>query len=151
MNLTEDPDILTWPETHYVFVEKTGPFMKIAPEAWGIAHSFLPQLSEHNKITGYMSLYKMQPNIYRAGFALAAPPVELPAGLEYEKFSGGRYSRFVLTGPYSLLGQATGRVFEIVSKNGIMMRMDYCIENYVNDPRKTPPEELVTEILIPTA
>ena len=25
-NLTQVPDIVTWPETHYVFIEKIGPF-----------------------------------------------------------------------------------------------------------------------------
>jgi len=151
MNLTEEPEIVDWPETHYVFVEKAGPFMKTAPEAWCIAHSFVAALSERNKITGSMSLYKMRPDIYRAGFALATEPVGLPAGLEYERLGGGRYSRFVLTGPYSDLPQATGRVLEIVSKTNLMLRSDYCIENYVSDPRVTPKERLITEILIPTA
>jgi DNA gyrase inhibitor GyrI len=71
----------------------------------------------HNQITGGMSLYKVGPKIYRAGFSLAAPPVELPEGLEYAKFNGGKYSRFALTGPYADLPQASGRVFEIVSEN----------------------------------
>jgi effector-binding domain-containing protein len=151
MNLTEEPEIVDWPETHYVFVEKAGPFMKTAPEAWSLAHSFVAALSERNKITGYMSLYKMGPNTYRAGFALAAGPVDLPAGLEYERFGGGRYSRFVLTGPYSDLPQATGRVFEIAAKSNLKLRSDYCIEHYVSDPGVTPKETLITEILIPTA
>ena len=69
------------------------------------AHTFVPALSEHNKITGYTSLYKMGPKIYRAGFALAAAPEQLPEGLQYEKFAGGNYSRFVLTGPYTELPQ----------------------------------------------
>jgi effector-binding domain-containing protein len=66
-------------------------------------------------------------------------------------FEGGQYSKFVLTGPYSNLGPATGRVFEIVSKNNIMLRMDFCIEHYVYDPQTTPEDKLVTEILVPTA
>jgi DNA gyrase inhibitor GyrI len=151
MNLTEDPEIVQWPETHYVFVERSGPFAKICPEAWQTAHSFLPLLKEHNQITGYMSLYRMNPNVYRAGFALAAEPVKLPAELKYEKFAGGQYSKFVLTGPYSELGPATGRVWEIVSKNNIMVRPDFAIENYVNDPNVTPEDKLISEILIPTA
>ena len=151
MNLTEDPEIVHWPETDYVFVEKTGPFPKICPEAWQTAHSLVPLLKEHNQITGYMSLYTMNPNVYRAGFALSGPPVNLPPEFKYERFAGGQYSKFVLTGPYSNLPQATGRVFEIVSKNDIMMRSDFCIENYANDPSKTPEDKLITEILIPTA
>jgi len=42
-------------------------------------------------------------------------------------------------------------VFEIVAEKGIEMRNDFCIENYVSDPRVTPAEELITEILVPTA
>ena len=34
MNLTEEPEIVAWPKTHYVFVEKVGPFQTNAPEAW---------------------------------------------------------------------------------------------------------------------
>jgi effector-binding domain-containing protein len=125
--------------------------MNTAPEAWQEAHTLVAALSLHNRITGAMSLYKFKQKIYRAGFVLAAPPVELPDGLTYEKFSGGKYSRFVLTGPYSFLPQATGRVSEIVAERHMQLRDDYCIENYVNDPRTTPEEQLVTEILIPTA
>ncbi|SRR6266702_6529058 len=151
MNLTEKPEIVNWPETHYAFVEEIGPFMKTAPQAWQSAHGFVPELSKKNEIKGYVSLYKVGPHIYRAGFALAAEPVDLPKGLKYEKFAGGKYSRFVLTGPYSQLGHASGRVFEIVAEKNIQTRDDFNIENYVNDPRITPEEQLVTEILIPTA
>jgi len=114
------------------------------------AHTFVPALSEHNKITGYTSLYKMGPKIYRAGFALAAAPEQLPEGLQYEKFAGGNYSRFVLTGPYTELPQASGRVWVIAGEK-IQVRDDFAVENYVNDPRVTPADQLVTEILIPTA
>jgi len=151
MKLTEIPEVVHWPETHYIFVEKIGPFMNAAPEAWNSAHSLVPAISEHNQITGYMSLYKRGPNIYRAGFSLAAPPSQLPAGIESTKFLGGKYSRFVLTGPYEDLPAASGRAFEIVKEKGIEMRDDFCIENYVTDPRTTPPQETITHILIPTA
>jgi predicted transcriptional regulator YdeE len=151
MKLTENPEVVIWPETHYVFVEKVGSFMQAAGQAWQAAHSFAPALSEHNQITRYMSLYKVGPKIYRAGFGLSAAPVELPEGLAYELFDGGKYSRFVLNGPYSDLPQASGRVFEIVAERKIQQRDDFCIENYVNDPRTTPEDQLITEILIPTA
>lgn len=151
MNLTETPEIIAWPETDYIFVEKIGPFQFTAPQAWQTAHSLTEAVTKNNKITGYMSLYKVQPQVYRAGFALATPPVNLPEGMAYEQFRGGKYSRFVLTGPYSDLPRASGRVFEIVAERGISQRDDYCIEYYVNDPRITPEDKLITEILIPTA
>lgn len=150
MKLTQEPNIVAWPETHYVFVEKIGPFQDAAGQAWQDLHQLVPAISEHNKITGFISLYKRGPKIYRAGVSLAGEPNTLPKNLKYEQFKGGKYSRFVLTGPYSNLPEASGRVFEIVSEKKIQVRDDYCIENYVNDPRTTPEEQLVTEILIPT-
>jgi effector-binding domain-containing protein len=150
INLTQEPEIVTWPETHYVFVEKIGPFQDTAPQAWQEVHPLVPRISEHNKVTGYMSLYKIGPKIYRAGVSLATEPKNLPENLKYEKFKGGKYSRFVLTGSYANLPEASGRVFEIVSEKKIPVRDDYNIENYANDPRTTPEDQLRTEILIPT-
>jgi DNA gyrase inhibitor GyrI len=150
VNLTETPEIVEWPKTHYVFVEKIGPFQTNAPEAWQNLHSFVPRIAEHNQITGYLSLYKMGPKIYRAGVALAGPPAKLPEGISGMEFMGGKYSRFVLTGPYSNLGRATGRVMELISQTNLPLRDDYFIENYVNDPRTTPEGQLITEILVPS-
>jgi predicted transcriptional regulator YdeE len=151
MNLTREPEMVNWPATHYVFVEKIGPFQQTAGQVWQSAHTFAPELAKKNQITGYMSLYKMGPKIYRAGFALSGPPVDLPDGLAYEKFNGGRYSRFVLTGPYTQLPEASGEVWNIVARKQIQVRDDFAIENYTNDPRTTPEEQLVTQILVPTA
>ena len=151
MKLSEDPEIVQWPETHYVFLEKIGPFMTTAGQAWQSAHQQAPAIAENNKITGYMSLYKRGPKIYRAGFSLADPPQKLPEGFDYVKFSGGKFSRFDLTGPYTDLPAASGRVFEIVAEKEIEMRDDFCIEHYVTDPRVTPEDQTVTHILIPTA
>jgi effector-binding domain-containing protein len=150
MKLTQEPEIVSWPETHYVFVEKVGPFQDTAPKAWNEVHPLIPAVSEHNKVTGYMSLYKAGPKIYRAGFSVAEEPKNLPGNLRHEKFKGGKYSKFVLTGSYANLPQASGRVFEIVAEKKIQLRDDWCIENYVNDPRTTPEDQLVTEILVPT-
>jgi effector-binding domain-containing protein len=150
LKLTQEPEIVNWPETHYVFIEKVGPFQDTAPKAWQEVPPLVPTISENNKVTGYMSLYKVGPKVYRAGVSVAEEPKNLPANLRYEKFKGGKYSRFVLTGSYANLPEASGRVFEIVAEKKIQMRDDFCIENYLNDPRVTPEEQLSTQILIPT-
>jgi effector-binding domain-containing protein len=151
MNLTEEPEIVQWAETHYVFVEKTGPFMSIAPQAWQELIANLPGIAAKNEISQRMSLYRRGANIYRAGVSLASSPVELPAALKYEKFHGGKFSRFVLTGPYSDLPQASGRVWQLAGERQINVREDFAIEHYVSDPSTTPEAELITEILVPTA
>ncbi|HTB22411.1 MAG TPA: GyrI-like domain-containing protein [bacterium] len=151
MKLNEKPKILAWPATHYVFIEKKGPFHKTAPLAWGKLHQAVPNILENNRITGYLAMYKAEAGVYRAGVSLSAPGRKLPAGFKSTKFKGGKYSCFVLKGPYSDLPEACGRVFEIVEKKPIKMRKDFCIEHYKTDPRVTPEDKTVTEILIPTA
>ena len=151
MQLTETPEIVEWPETHYVFLEKTGPFMNTAPQAWQQVHKSIPVLSESSKVTGYMSLYQIGPKIYRAGVAVADAPASLPEGLAYERFAGGKYARFTLTGPYMHLPEASGRVWQLFAASKLEPRDGFAIENYVNDPRTTPEAELVTQILIPCA
>jgi predicted transcriptional regulator YdeE len=150
VNLTETPEIVEWPKTHYVYVERIGPFQTNAQEAWESLHSSVAGIVEHNQITGYLSLYKMGPQVYRAGVALAGTPAKLPEGISYMEFNGGKYSRFVLTGPYSNLGRATGRVMELITQTKLPLRDGYFIENYVNDPRTTPEEQLISQILVPT-
>lgn len=149
MHLTEREEIMIWPATHYAFVERIGPFAETAQAAWQSLHAQAAALAEHNTITGAMALYKTGTQIYRAGFMLASAAVQLPAGLVYERFAGGRYRRFVLTGPYSDLPEASGRVWQIVAHEHLHLRDDFAIEHYVNDPKVTPSEDLVTEILIP--
>lgn len=151
MQLTEEPDLVNWPETHYIFVEKQGPFQTTAPQAWQELHQRVPEIAALNQITGYLSLYKMDQQVYRAGVSVVARPDDVPVGLHYEHFKGGKYSRFVLTGPYSDLPQASTRAFQIVHEKSVPLRDDFNIENYVKDPRTTPKDQLVTEIMFPTA
>ena len=76
MKLTEEPEIVNWAETHYVFIEKTGPFMNTAPQAWQELHNNIPELAAKNKIAQYLSLYKAEAGIYRAGEQTGADMVE---------------------------------------------------------------------------
>jgi len=63
MDLTESAEIVIWPEMHYVFVEKTEPIPQNAHVAWQEFHQVLSQLEANNKVTGFMSLYKMEPQV----------------------------------------------------------------------------------------
>src|SRR5262245_50699758 len=77
LKLSRQPEAVVWPETHYVFLEKIGPFQDTAALAWKEFRQLLPQLAARHRITGFLSLYKVGPKIYRAGVALAAEPGEL--------------------------------------------------------------------------
>jgi predicted transcriptional regulator YdeE len=149
LNLTTTPETVEWPETHYVFIEKVGPIPANAPQAWNAMHPLVPAIATNNHVTGYMSLYDMDQQIYRAGVSIAADPKDLPEGVRYEKFAGGKYAKFVLTGPFMLLPQANGRACELVREQKLPVHAGFNIENYVDDPRATPEDQVRTEILFP--
>ena len=151
MSLNKDPEIVHWGTTHYVFVEKVGPFKETAPKSWQELHALVPEIAAKNKIEKYFSEYRVGPTaIYRAGVSVAELPVDLPAGVRYEELPGGKYSRFTYVGPYSGLPVVSGEVWSHVREKEIAVRDDFALEYYVNNPREAPESELVTEILIPT-
>jgi predicted transcriptional regulator YdeE len=149
MGLNEEPQFIIWPETHFLFVEGIGPFMTSAPQSWQKFHMHLLVLRAQYTITGFMSLYKIGPLIYRAGVAVSEPAGDLPEGFRSTNFSGGRYALFTLKGSYAQLPEATGRAWQIVSEKGLTVRDDFAIENYTNNPATTAEADLISEILIP--
>ena len=149
INLTQEPETIDFPPTHYVFIERIGNIPANAPQAWKTVEPFAATLMAQNQITGAAAFYKPAKGIYRAGFMLAAPPVDLPADLAYEKMTGGKYARFTLTGPFDQLPEANSRAFGIVAEKKIPLRDDFNIEHYLTDPGTTPADQNVTALLFP--
>lgn len=150
MPLNENPDKITWSESHYMFIEKRGDFMETAPKAWSEFNSHRHEILAAEKPSAFSCLYKVKPEmIYRAGVFLSKKPDLIPYGISYEHFKGGQYLRFMLKGSYSQLPEAWGKVFEIIKKVNVPLRDNFYIENYVNDPHTTPEDDLITELLIP--
>ena len=150
MPLNETPEFIIRPTLLYVFVEKIGPFLETAKAAWEEFYPHLEEIRRETEIIEFAAHYKMQPEMrYRSGVAVATHPAQLPVGLKSEFREGGRYARFLLTGPYDQLVHACGRVFDLVRERNLDVRDDFYIEHYVNNPDTTPPDKLLTEILIP--
>jgi predicted transcriptional regulator YdeE len=151
LNLTTEPETIEFPATHYVFVERVGNIPANAPQAWKTVQKFAAELMRQNQITGAAAFYKPAQGIYRAGFMLAAPPVNLPAELTYQKVGAGKYARFTLTGPFDHLPEANTRAFGIVAEKKIPLRDGFNIEHYLTDPGSTPADQNITAILFPIA
>jgi len=87
--------------------------------------------------------------IYQAGVALAQAPNKLPEKLAHRVIKAGKYACFLLTGPYSHIWMAFDRIFKTLSEERVTLRPEFCIENYLNDPRVTPEDQLQTQLLVP--
>jgi predicted transcriptional regulator YdeE len=151
IKLGAELEVVARPAIHYVFLENTGYIPAIAQGTWQAVEKYAAQVGAAGQIIGACALYKMQPDVYRAGWVLAERPSSVPDGLSYEEVPGGKYVRFVLNGPYSQLPEATSAAFKLVAEKQVPLRDGFNIENYVTDPRTTPQDESITEILFPAA
>jgi AraC family transcriptional regulator len=158
MNLTSNPEIVTRPTTHYVFLQRQGPFSEVAPPTWDAMFPMLASQVDQKDIVEFLGLSGIDRSklgedamIYQAGVAVSHPPAAVLKGLQYRKIEGGKYARFLLIGPYSHIGAAFDQVFKTLAEKKITLREEFCIENYLNDPKVTPEDQLQTEILIPAA
>ena len=157
MNLATEFETVTRPLTHYAFLEKRGPFAEVAPPLWVELHPLLAQFDpgELREFLGLSGSDKSRPGedamIYQAGVALANQAGRLPHGMQQRSIKAGNYARFLLTGPYAHIGPAFERIFKTLAERQVPLRPEFCIENYLNDPRHTPESELKTELLVPVA
>ena len=157
MNLTPNFETIARPLTHYVFIEKRGPFAEVAPPLWSELMPLLQQINQQHirEYLGVSGIDKSRPGedamIYQAGVGCAEAPQKLPEGLQHRAIKLGKYARFLLTGPYPQIWPAFDRIFKTLADEKVELRPEFCIENYLNDPRMTPEENLQTELLVPIA
>ena len=75
---------------------------------------------------------------------------EAPGGLEELHIPGGKTAVLTYKGPYAGLEAAYHSLFgNWLPESGAEPADQPCYEIYLNDPRETPPEELLTEICLP--
>lgn len=92
------------------------------------------------------------PEALRSDAAVVLPhDVQMPSGLVEQHIRGGRYACTVHRGPYEGLGDTWSRFLgEWLPASGY--RIDgVSFEVYLNDPRNTRQDELLTEICVPLA
>jgi AraC family transcriptional regulator len=74
------------------------------------------------------------------------------APLEEVALPGGRHAVLTYTGPYAGLPAAYDQLFSVwLPQSGEEPAQSPAFEHYLNSPMDTPPEALVTEILLPLA
>lgn len=77
-------------------------------------------------------------------------PVEPEGDIGVQTLRGGEYAMTVHKGPYEKLIETYGRISgEWAPGSGRVVSSDPCLEVYLNDPHRTPPDQLRTEIYVP--
>jgi len=71
--------------------------------------------------------------------------------IQTQTIPGGKFAVTLHKGPYANLGQAWGAFADELARRGLATAPRLCFEVYLNDPRGTPADELLTELWEPLA
>ncbi|WP_346898339.1 GyrI-like domain-containing protein [uncultured Roseibium sp.] len=88
---------------------------------------------------------------FRAGFSVDADDREKATDpIRYDTTPAGRVLHFRHTGPYSKLRDSYGQMMAYMEKEGLKIAAP-AWEVYLNDPTKTPEDELLTDVFVSLA
>lgn len=132
-----------------------GPYIEI-DKAFAPAGGMMAAAGAFGPQTEMIGVYYDDPGITAekdlnsfAGFTIAEG-ADVPQGLESRELAGGRYAVFTHKGPYAELHKAYNWFYgSWLPAAGHEPADGPPCEIYRNDPRDTPPAELITEICVP--
>ena len=87
----------------------------------------------------------------RTGVCMVLPVAAIPKGdIGSKQLPAGRYATFLYKGPYSNLQAVYDTIYgKYLPEMECTLREEASAERYLNDPSRTAPEDLLTEIYIP--
>jgi AraC family transcriptional regulator len=159
---TMKPEIRDVPEQKVFYVRRTGlingEFTHAAQEAFGVLGQFLGTRHLLGQVTLCLGICPDDPSVtgpeacrYDACFVLREGAKVKPEGeVGIQTLPGGRCAVFLHKGPYRKLPETWRAAYrDWLPSSGQQLRDAPPYEVYLNDPRKTKPEDLLTEIHIP--
>jgi AraC family transcriptional regulator len=138
------------------FIAVTGPYSGI-PAAFGKLYPWVMSKG-YQPVGAAMAVYYTSPADtpeHQARWELrtelageVAPLTPDENGLGVKRVEGAQVAFALHKGPYQKIEAAYSAIFEWITANGYQISGPV-EESYLNDPARTPPEELLTEIRIP--
>jgi len=153
-----DVEIRDLPATRVLAMRKLGPYPEV-PRVWDALWLWMRQRELTRRINHCIGIPYDDPDQVPAGQIRYDACFGLEAGAEpalpddevrWLDIPGGRYAVYRHIGPYTLIGEAFGRLYGLwLPQSGRALRSAPPLEIYINGPDRTPPDRLVTELLLP--
>jgi len=145
------------PARRVAFMRHVGPYAEVG-ETWGRLYAWAGRHGHFPPFTKFLAVVHDDPDVtpaerlrYDAGFVVKdgfRPQAEIGV----QELAGGDYAVAVHHGPYEKLGETYAFVCgEWAPGAGRELRSAPACEVYLNDPRRTKPEALRTQIYVPLA
>jgi AraC family transcriptional regulator len=150
-------EIVNFEETTVIGARAYGPYAQAAPEAWGQIMKFAYSNKLMKKGVRMFGISHDDPNVTEPNNIRYDACVDIDANIENEgnlrklTVSGGKYAKFIHKGPYENFQLTYTYIFnDWLPESNYKLRDYPCFEIYLNkDPRRTKPENLISEIYIP--
>jgi AraC family transcriptional regulator len=155
-NMELKPKIKELKNKKVVYVRGIGNYNESAGIAWGKVCDFAGK----NKLFGFktemIGVSHDDPKITEAeklrydACIVINKDVKPEGEVGVKEITGGKYAIFKHVGSYDTLNETYNAIYRVwLPESGMQLRELPCLEKYVNDPEKTKPEKLITEIMIP--
>lgn len=151
------PKIVELEARTVIYIRLTGAYSELDfPGAFARLWGFIKGQKLFSAGIEHIGIYYDDPKItesnnLRSDVCLAIRKPVLPKdGIDVKEIPGGRYAVFLYQGPYVNLGIVYDKIYsEWLPTSGCELRNIPIFEKYCNDPERTEPEKLKTEIYIP--
>ena len=140
-----------------IYIRLTGAYSELDfPGAWGRLWNFVKEQKLYSAGIEHIAIYHDDPKVTEAGklrsdvCLVIHKPVQPQGEIGVKEIQGGKYAVFSYQGPYTNLGVVYDTIYaKWLPESGCELRNIPMLEKYMNDPSKTEPEKLKTEIFIP--
>lgn len=157
LNMDENFEIIIREEVTFFTTEVSGKsFIEIAPITWDNFLSTINNSKQDISESEFLALSYIQnsliedkSHIYKVGITCSKEKPLSFKHLKKDKIKKTKYAKFILKGSYLSIWPAFERIFKILSETDLALDPSPCLENYLNNPKITPEEDLLTELLVP--
>jgi AraC family transcriptional regulator len=151
------PKILDLEDQHVIYVRHTGDYSSLDfcgawTKLWGCVKSQKLFTAGIEHICIYHDDPKVtEPDKLRTDICLVIhKPAKAEGEIGEKVLPGGKYAVFLYQGSYDNLGSVYDTIFgHWLPESGVQLRNVACYEKYLNNPDKTEPAKLKTEIYVP--
>ncbi len=151
------PKLMELPAKTAIYIRFTGEYNQLDfPAAFGKLWAFVKEQKLYTAGIEHICIYHDDPKVTEGGklrtdvCLVVHKPVTPQGEIGVKQLAGGRYAIFQHTGPYTNLGMVYNHIFaEWLPNSGQELRSEPMLEMYCNDPERTAPEKLKTELYLP--
>lgn len=151
------PKVSDIPAKRVIYIKLTGKYGDLDfCGSWQRLWQFVKEHKLFSLGIEHIAIYHDDPKVtegdkLRTDICLVVKKEAKPQGdIGVKEIKAGRFAMFLYQGPYSNLDAVYDTIYgKLLPESGLQLRDYPCYEKYLNNPEKTKPEKLKTEIYVP--